>query len=465
MANTSILNPRSPVLQKALEKGETVRWCSQPRMRWFGIADLIIIPFMSVWCYGVFTMLGRSWSEFLHKPSAADTFGLFLLSMFGLVGIYMLFGRVIHNFWQYKNRYYMITNKRVISYSSFWPPSIDSKPLSEVEDVWVWSDRKGGSGGSIAFGTLSLREWHTISFGAAAIGTRQSLMFSDLDDIKTPLAEIKSACSGRELKVEDVRKLLTQEIPMLLKGQGSDGNGRKPTIDIKVQDGARSNAKETKLSSDSDKARLVQLHKRNYIWRSIGLLFGAAASFAFAATQLGYYDRDFKSATQSKDWPCARGKISDLQVITTKGAPYLDRFAIDFVVDGKLYKCTTYSLQMGSEEQRKNQLRFATEHKIGDPADVFYDPKDPDVSLIDRSADLPAIVGRKDSGIGAQVIGLLFLLAAVYRLMFGARQTFKPKPLQDNGLGTVLYGSAFMSVWIAMVVGSLLAPFLGRLFR
>lgn len=413
---------------------------------------------MCVWSSAAFGWFGTSWVQFISKPDASQSFNLFFCSMFALVGFYMLIGRFIHNYWQCKARYYIVTDKRVVAYSGFWPSTINSISLNELGNVWIWRESKNANRGSMAFGDVSVKDKQVLAAGItrSLYNPTSGVVFNDLDDIQSALSAVKSACRGRDLQVEE-SKMIEWFSPVSVQDRKEAQEYYKDVMtELKNLKEAASKPEPTTLLSKEDKERLIQQHRRIYICRSVGLLFGAATSFLFGMTQLATYERDFKSATESKNWPSVRGTISDIQVITSKGKPYLHSFRVNFQAEGKPYKCETYSLRMGNEADEKDQLQFGTEHKVGDTVDVFYDPKDPDISFLDRSSDLPAIKGRKECGIGGQIIAALFLVVALFRLMVAGNGTFEPKPLKDYGLGGTLYISAFLSVWFAMLFNFLL---------
>ena len=67
--------------------------------------DVFMIPFSLLWCgFAVFWTVGAA--------KAGGTFGLFGVP-FLLMGLYMVFGRLVHAAYLRKNSYYVITNKRI----------------------------------------------------------------------------------------------------------------------------------------------------------------------------------------------------------------------------------------------------------------------------------------------------------------------------------------------------------------
>lgn len=128
-------------LQGLLQPGEQLVWHGAPAN---GVrlqkSDLTMIPFSLLW--GGFAIF---WEVSVIKTGAPFFFSLFGLP-FVAIGLYMIFGRFIHDAYTRKNTYYGITNQRVILIE---PKKVNSLPFHQIPTLELVLEK--GDLGSVFF--------------------------------------------------------------------------------------------------------------------------------------------------------------------------------------------------------------------------------------------------------------------------------------------------------------------------
>jgi hypothetical protein len=140
-----------------LAAGEKVLWSGRPdSRRWFYPEDLVLVPFSVLW--GGFAILWEA--SVLTATSAHEGGGEKLLSSlwgipFVLIGIYLVLGRVFARRWIRRCSLYVVTDRRILSFSPSW------KNRSRVKMIWLNSypplEKRPGRGnqGTLCVGTMA----------------------------------------------------------------------------------------------------------------------------------------------------------------------------------------------------------------------------------------------------------------------------------------------------------------------
>jgi hypothetical protein len=125
-----MLNTILSSLESDLSKGEEVLWVGQPKQGVvFNTGDVFLIPFSIVWA-GIFLSLLRS----LIRGIQQEPFPLVLfVLLFATVAIYLTVGRFGIDAWRRSHTYYVITNQRVLIFSS--PDSVRTIMLITLSDI------------------------------------------------------------------------------------------------------------------------------------------------------------------------------------------------------------------------------------------------------------------------------------------------------------------------------------------
>ncbi len=460
-------NEISLQLSKALRSTEKIIWYDQPKIRLLSWLDLLIVPFTCLWASMPLREAFRGWTNFAMHKKGEDLFMLLWISMFAAVGLYITIGRFIHQYFRLKTLYYIITNERVIVLSKLWPPTLRSIELNALANISVIREAKNVKAGTIFFENTSINSQVKMNASAAPafLNFSNIPVFYDLTDVDRALAVLKAKCKEGQLLINEIKsqsllesyKQLSQlNIKEMQRMQKLDG-GSELIETEKLAAGVISY-----LSQDQQE-KLIATHKRLYIGRSIGMLAGVLCAVVFGYNALQTSAVRGHLALESKNWPEAQGKIEKLEIIRSKGAPYLRSFKIAFVANGKNYSCDKYSYADYSEGSEREQYKFATAHKIGDKIDVFYDPKDPENSVLDNSA----VISPQQEDMGKFFIGIGILLFSiiVLRLVLFKLKTFEPKLLKSESLAGVIFTAAFLSVWACMFFGGMLSSIIPALMH
>ncbi|MCT4584436.1 MAG: hypothetical protein N4A54_05870 [Peptostreptococcaceae bacterium] len=111
---------------------ETILWSDQPNFKLFESEDILLIPFSFFWCSFI-----AFWEyQVLNFPSMGHFNFMALFGIpFILVGIYLLIGRFFYKAYIYKNRYYYVTDKRIIILTNTNYQNIESKYISQIPTI------------------------------------------------------------------------------------------------------------------------------------------------------------------------------------------------------------------------------------------------------------------------------------------------------------------------------------------
>lgn len=129
-------------LNGELVPGEAVLWKGKPNdKKLLSAQDVFLIPFSLFWCGGVIT-----WETIAITQGAPFFFWIFGIP-FVCVGLYIVFGRFIHQKYVLKNTRYALTTHRAICYKK---GKISSCDYTNEPSITV-KTKKDGSG-TISFG-------------------------------------------------------------------------------------------------------------------------------------------------------------------------------------------------------------------------------------------------------------------------------------------------------------------------
>jgi len=138
---------RGPI-NDVLSPGEKVLWSGQPprKLIIFRKADLFMLPFALFWTgFSIFWELGALAAVF----GSGDGFDLFTLCfpLFGvpfvLIGLYLLFGRLVGDFLVRRRTWYALTDRRVLVLTALRDRNVASMPLHKIGRVDIVIHRDG----------------------------------------------------------------------------------------------------------------------------------------------------------------------------------------------------------------------------------------------------------------------------------------------------------------------------------
>jgi hypothetical protein len=184
-----------------LAPGEQVLWSGKPdSRRWFYREDLVLVPLSLLW--GGFAIF---WEAIVLTGAAAHKGAAVLLVFalwgvpFVLGGLYLIFGRVFARRWLRRRSLYVLTDRRVLSFS----PSLRGGP--RVKMVWLSShpplEKQVGRDGR---GTLCVGEtapgqrWLGGSTGwpGASMMKGSAVVLADIPDASSLYAQIVQQIAG-----------------------------------------------------------------------------------------------------------------------------------------------------------------------------------------------------------------------------------------------------------------------------
>ena len=129
-------------LNSELVPGEAVLWKGKPNdKKLLSAQDIFLIPFSLFWCGGVIT-----WETIAITQGAPFFFWIFGIP-FICVGLYIVFGRFIHQKYILKNTRYALTTHRAICYKKGKISSCDY-----INEPAISVDCKKDGSGIITFG-------------------------------------------------------------------------------------------------------------------------------------------------------------------------------------------------------------------------------------------------------------------------------------------------------------------------
>jgi len=177
--NMSQFYSTQEAFRSELMSGENLLWSGQPDPNvWFAKEDLFAIPFSVFWLgfalfweWGAMTpMREMAVKTPKHVPPDAFTYFPYIFPLFGLpfvlIGLYMLFGRILVRRWKRKRTYYAVTDKRVMVLYKGRRNDLRAKNISDVEDINKSADASGR--GTISFGAAGQMAYSPWASGMGA---------------------------------------------------------------------------------------------------------------------------------------------------------------------------------------------------------------------------------------------------------------------------------------------------------
>jgi hypothetical protein len=136
--------PRPELFNNELLRNEQVLWVGQPENnRIFAREDLFLIPFSLIW-------LSMTAPVAIIAISTGELFSILFCAPFVLIGLYLLFGRLIHRRYMKKRTYYAVTNQRVLILTNLFSRNLQSEFINKIPFINK-TVRKDGTG-TIQFG-------------------------------------------------------------------------------------------------------------------------------------------------------------------------------------------------------------------------------------------------------------------------------------------------------------------------
>lgn len=204
------------VFRNELQAGESLLWSGQPdQNKWFAKEDIAAIPislfvlgFALFWEWGALTPLRMHVK--MPQQGAPDAFTYFpyIFPLFGvpfvLIGLYMVFGRILVRKWTRKKTFYAVTDKRIMVVNKGWRgTNVRSKSIADLDDINKSTDYSGR--GTVVFGPMSVGGspmWaanmaYSMNWGPgrSQMLNMMPLMFEDIPDA----AQVYELVSSRKL--------------------------------------------------------------------------------------------------------------------------------------------------------------------------------------------------------------------------------------------------------------------------
>jgi hypothetical protein len=136
----------------------------------------------------------------------------------------------------------------------------------------------------------------------------------------------------------------------------------------------------------------------------LGLFLLAVAAFmAFASRrQLRTSQLNAKLQAESANWPSAPGQITDVRIDVTRGVvstgnsitptqSYQPKVAYLYAVGGRQYRGARINFKVLNFTFENRAKKSIKNYKVGAAVPVFYDPADPQVSVLDRDSKPRAV--------------------------------------------------------------------------
>jgi len=180
----------SDALGRYLDRGEKLLWAGRPVQGIvFSAIDWYLIPFSVLWLGLVLGMFG---SRSQAQSNAMDGLtGLFFIA----VGVYMLIGRYVFDWFNRSAMFYGVTDRRAIVLSGMYRRSVHSIDFVSLSGLKL--DERADGSGTISFGDQPIgysQQW-------AAWGGRSANQFFRVSDVKRVYEIIREAM--RRLKSKD----------------------------------------------------------------------------------------------------------------------------------------------------------------------------------------------------------------------------------------------------------------------
>lgn len=166
------------LLQPCLLPGERLLWVGGPRrgirLRW---ADLLLIPLSLIW-----GGIAIAWNAIVWTHGAPPGFALFGLP-FLAIGLYLIFGRFVHDAMLRASLVYAVTDGRIIVLRTRFGRRLQSAEIGHLPTLQL--DERGDGRGTVRFDSEPpyAAFWRGAGFGlwTPTIGKRLSF-----DDIESP---------------------------------------------------------------------------------------------------------------------------------------------------------------------------------------------------------------------------------------------------------------------------------------
>lgn len=175
-------------LRPELARDERLLWSGMPRqgLRWRA-GDWVALPFTVFWLYMVMFGTSRHGIQTDQPPLYLRPEGI----PFVLVGVYMLVGRFLVDWYQRTRTYYGLTDQRVIILDGLFNRQVKSLTLATLSDITL-SARSDGNG-TITFGPgTSTSSW----FGRSSwrgMNNQQAPAFDMIEDVRKVYAMTREA--------------------------------------------------------------------------------------------------------------------------------------------------------------------------------------------------------------------------------------------------------------------------------
>jgi hypothetical protein len=179
------------LIRNELDSGEKFIWAGRPKQGLlFRGSDIFMIPFSLLW--GGFAIVWEIMALAIPNDEAGPV-GL-IFPIFGIpfviVGMYMIFGRFVHDSKRRAKTFYGITDQRVIILSGLFSKKVKSLNIKTLTDISM--NEKSDSSGSISFGQEN--PW-AAGFGGGwfpGMGGSQSPKFEIINEVKLIYNKIRS---------------------------------------------------------------------------------------------------------------------------------------------------------------------------------------------------------------------------------------------------------------------------------
>jgi hypothetical protein len=144
----------------------------------------------------------------------------------------------------------------------------------------------------------------------------------------------------------------------------------------------------------------------NPVWSSwIAIVVGAVAAGSALA--------GVRRTSRTRSWPAVAGEILEAEVAPVsggRGGSYRVAFRYRYAVDGRKYEGTREDAAGGEiHDTQDAAMAHAMRCAPGTPVEVYYDPHEPHVAVLERAA-AEGVVLRGAIGVAALVYGTVTLL-------------------------------------------------------
>lgn len=183
------------IIQKELDAGETLLWSGIPKQGTIlRGSDALMIPFSLLW--GGFAIYWEVMALSISQENADSASMIF--PIFGLpfvaVGLYMIFGRFIHDARRRANTFYGLTDQRAIIVSGLFSKAVKSLNLSSLSDLSL--NESGDKSGTITFGHDNPFASLSWAFGLPGMGGNGTPKFELIANAKEVYNKLRRQRAG-----------------------------------------------------------------------------------------------------------------------------------------------------------------------------------------------------------------------------------------------------------------------------